>query len=114
MGYLYIFFQSNLLEMPAYFLFLKSKKPDWKFYERFIFITGINAITHPIVFFFIMNLKLTYLQDILLAEAFAIIAEAVIIKLALKENLFPCLFISSLTNLFSWQVAPMLTFIFVR
>ncbi|MDD4972920.1 MAG: hypothetical protein PHY93_01140 [Bacteriovorax sp.] len=112
MAYLYIFFQSNILEMPAYFLFLKSKRSKWNFFERFIFVTGLNAITHPIVFFLIMNLRLTYLQNILLAEAFAIFTEAMILKLSLKEKFMPCLFISTFANLLSWQLAPMFTYLF--
>jgi hypothetical protein len=112
MAYFLIFFQSNLLEMPAYFLFLKSIRSKLTFIERFIFITGLNAITHPIVFFVIMNLKFSYLLNILLAEGFAIFTEAIILKMTLKEKFIPCLLISTFANFLSWQLAPMLTYIF--
>ncbi|MGZ3789345.1 MAG: hypothetical protein ACXVLQ_12530 [Bacteriovorax sp.] len=110
MNYLYLFYQSNLLEMPAYYLFLNKARPQWSFLEKFVFITGMNSVTHPIVFFFVMNLSLTYLQNILIAECFAIGMEAMILSLVLKERFTFCLLISLFANFLSWQLAPMVTF----
>lgn len=110
MTYYQVFFQSNILEMPAYFIFLKMVRKNWSFLQDFVFVTGINSITHPIVFFFIMNLKLTYLQNILIAENFAIFSEALMLKLILQEKWLSCLAISAFANFLSWQLSPMVTF----
>jgi hypothetical protein len=74
----------------------------------------MNTITHPLVFFFIMNFTLTYLQNILIAECFAIGIEAMLLRWALKENFIHCLVISFFANFLSWQLAPMLTYSFLK
>lgn len=75
-----------------------------------MFVTALNAITHPIVFFFIMNLKLPYLTNIMLAETFAVVAEGLLICWLLKTGTLRSLAVSLLANLVSWQLAPMLTY----
>ena len=112
MDYLYLFAQSNLLEMPVYFLFLKSFQNKLRFIDKIIFVTGLNAITHPIVFFIIMNLKFTYLQNIIMAEVFAVITEGIILKISIDQGFLPCFLASFFANLVSWQISPMLTYAF--
>jgi hypothetical protein len=96
--------------MPLYLPFLKRTRKNSSFGSNFVFVTGINSLTHPIVFFFIMNLKLTYLQNILIAESFAILAEAGILWWILSEKFWKCLTISALANFSSWQLSPMVTY----
>jgi hypothetical protein len=112
MEYCQIFLQSNLLEFPVYLCFFKFYKFEWSLLQGSIFTTGMNLITHPIVYFTIMNMKMSYLHNILLAELFAIVAETFILFFSLKRNLFPCLLASVLANLTSWQLSPMLTYAF--
>lgn len=109
-NYLYTFFQSNLLEWCIYLPFLAVARPQWRWFDRAMFVTALNAITHPIVFFFIMNLKLPYLANILMAETFAVVAEALLICWFLKTGTLRSLWISLVANLISWQLAPMLTY----
>lgn len=109
MNYFQLFFQSNMLEMPVYLLFLKMVRKDWSLFCDFVFITGLNAITHPIVFFFIMNFKLTYLENIMIAESFAITTEALILYGVLKEKIWICFLVSVFANFLSWQLSPMMT-----
>lgn len=106
-AYLYIFLQSNLLEVPFYFLFFKKNN---SFLKILCLTTGINSLTHPIVFFVLMNLKTSYLNTILIAEAFAVTAEMILFCKFLELNLTKS-FLGSLTaNLASWQFAPMITY----
>lgn len=110
MSYLYTFLQSNILEWIVYLPLLALVRPKWSLIDRALFITTLNALTHPIVFFFIMNLKLPYLANILVAETFAIVAEALLICFFLRVS-FSKTFVASLfANLISWQIAPMLTY----
>lgn len=110
MSYVYTFLQSNILEWIVYLPLLALVRPSWSFIDRAMFITALNALTHPIVFFFIMNLKLPYLADIMIAETFAVVAEAVLICYFLRVNLTKSFFASLFANLVSWQIAPMLTY----
>lgn len=110
MNYLFIFTLSNLLEMPAYLTFLKNKNKSETLIKSFLFITALNALTHPFVFFGIMNLERTYLENILMAEAFAIIVEAILINRIGKIELKKCFFISFFANLLSWQISPIITY----
>ena len=111
MNYLQIYWQSNLLEMPIYLLFIKTTKKERPWWQNFIFISGINSITHPIVFFGIMNFHLNYLQNIFIAESFAIITDAFILWWILENELFFCFTASLLANFMSWQLSPMITYI---
>lgn len=105
--YLFIFLQSNLLEVPFYFVAFRSRGD---FRQILIWVTAINSVTHPIVFFFIMNFKMTYLQNILIAEAFAILAEAVFFAWFLRTAWRRSFLASVIANLVSWQLAPVLTY----
>lgn len=108
MNYFLIFFQSNLLEMPIYVPFLIKKEAGA--FRAITLVTGMNAITHPMVFFFIMNLKMPYLFNILCAESFAILVEGIMIKKITGEKILKCLFTSVLANFLSWQLSPMITY----
>ncbi len=111
--YFYTFLQSNLLEIPIYLLFLRLYRSPITLGDGAIKITFMNSITHPIVFFVLTNMGLSYLAGILVAEAFAIGSEALYCSWALFPQIGRgrALFISATANLVSWQVAPILTFV---
>lgn len=105
--YLYIFLQSSLLETPFYYIFHRSKL---KVTDSLLLTTTANSITHPIVFFIIMSLNLTYIQNILIAEMFAIVMETLIHKIVCGISLKDSLLAAIIANLVSWQLAPLLTY----
>ena len=111
LSYVYIFFQSNFLEVPVYILFyVFIFKSSLNIKQTSIVVTLTNLLTHPLVFFVIMRLSLSYIENILIAEAFAIGAETLlhawIFRISAKKTFVASLF----ANLVSWQLAPMLTF----
>ncbi len=110
MSYFYVFLQSNLLELPVYF-WLWRKVPGKKWPEGLALFTGMNAVTHPLVFFVLLSLPISFLDGILLAEAVAIGAEAIFLLWFTGLGLRRCLGASVLANLVSWQVAPALTYL---
>lgn len=103
MAAIYIFFQSNILEVPFYFVFFRNRLNPLKTLTH---VTAINSLTHPIVFFVIMNLHNTFLSNILLAEGFAILAEAIFFYKFGKFSLGRSLAAATVANLVSWQLAP--------
>lgn len=105
--YLYIFLQSNLLEVPFYHLFFR-KHQNGK--ESLLLTTAINSLTHPVVFFVIMNFKNTYLENILLAEGFAILSETIFFSKVLQRGWGRSFLAATIANLISWQFAPMITY----
>ena len=110
-SYVYIFIQSNLLEIPiyfiAYFYFMKQQTSVLEVCK----ITSIcNLITHPIVFFFIMTLKIPYIFSILIAEAFAIVSESFLHNKYFRAKPRQTVTASIMANLVSWQVAPAMTY----
>ncbi|MBX3017084.1 MAG: hypothetical protein KF767_04290 [Bdellovibrionaceae bacterium] len=111
MIYLFFFLQSNLLELPVY---LARKPAGWNWKRSLLFITVLNSVTHPLVFFGFMNLPLPYLANILLAEAFAIVAEALALRRFADRRWRDALCTSAFANLISWQLAPMLTYSFFQ
>lgn len=116
MTYLFIFFQSNLLEWPIYLLRLKQQ-PAFHFAswaKTAGFVTVLNSVTHPLVFFGFMNLPLPYLANIILAETFAIGTEAFLLRRFAKLTWLSALITSLMANLLSWQIAPMLTYAFFQ
>lgn len=117
--YLYVFLQSNLLEVPFYYLGLRAFAPrlltrSLRESERILFffcaVTAINSVTHPVVFFGIMNLKYTYLQNILIAEGFAILSETIFMLWLLDISKTRAIVVATIANLVSWQLAPLLTY----
>lgn len=106
MSYFYVFLQSNLLEIPIYLLLLKG---GWR---RTEFVTVMNSVTHPIVFFGFMNLPLNYLSNILLAESFAIGVETAVLAFYAGVRAPKAFVASFIANLVSWQFAPVLTYLF--
>lgn len=105
-SYLYVFLQSNGLELPVY-AWLYHKHSSW---GRAILIASVaNAMTHPIVFFGWLGKPMPYLQGILLAEAFAILAETGLHRIAIRD-LSLCFRASFIANLVSWQLGPLLTY----
>lgn len=114
MTYLFLFLQSNILEWPLYLTRFSGESlgfpKNWHWWKSALFITVMNSITHPMVFFGFMNLPLPYLANILFAEAFAITAETLILKRFLRMTWWSSFMTSLLANLLSWQIAPMLTY----
>lgn len=115
-SYFYVFLQSNLLEVPFYFMIYKevrrlklisAQRTLWDF---FFLVTLSNMITHPIVFFVIMSAKISFLYGILAAEGFAIVGEALLHRYFLKIPLKYTLSASTIANLVSWQLGPMITY----
>ncbi len=111
LAYIYIFLQSNLLEVPIYYLFFRKQK---SLFQTLLLVTAINSLTHPIVFFVIMNFKLTYLTNILLAEAFAIVAETLFFHKVCQFEFGRSFRAALWANLVSWQLAPMITYFLVN
>ena len=105
-----MFLQSNLLELPIY-LWLWRKVPGKGWPEGAALFTGMNAVSHPLVFFVLLSLPLNFLEGILLAEAVAIGAEAIFLLWFTGLGWGRCLGASVLANLLSWQLAPIFTFI---
>lgn len=111
LAYLYIFLQSNLLEVPVYYLFFRKQK---SLFQTLLLVTAINSLTHPVVFFVIMNFKLTYLTNILLAETFAIVAETLFLHKVCGFDGWNSFRAAFYANLVSWQLAPMLTYLLIN
>ncbi|MGE3682219.1 MAG: hypothetical protein AB7G93_10865 [Bdellovibrionales bacterium] len=101
-----MFLQSNVLEWPVYLPALRHM-PRWR---GCLFITSMNAITHPIVFHILMRLPFSRLQNILVAEAFAISAETLILWRYGGWRWPKAAVIALIANLLSWQLGPVLTY----
>ncbi len=111
MDYFYTFLQSNLLEAIFVMGFLrKTHRPV----QVLLFVSFMNSLTHPWVFFAWMGLPQSYLINILLAEAFAIVFEAIIYRSFIKIDLPRAFLISGVANLISWQLGPILTWFFLH
>ena len=111
--YLYLFLQSSCLEVPIY----------WLFYRRavglrgtFGMVTTANSMTHPMVIFFFMAVKGTWIRSVLVAELYAVVCEATLHRVGEPRLSWGDTIAAALVaNLFSWQVAPMITyFLFYR
>ena len=109
--YFYIILQSNLLEIPFYFWFYRKSQ---SFAKSAATTTVMNSMTHPLVYFAFMNLSMTYLNKILLAEGFAILSESLFYHRFLKLELKYTFIAAFIANLVSWQLAPMLTYLLFR
>lgn len=108
MHYLYVFLQSNLIEIPLFFLFYQG-------FARLSRVASVvtlsNAITHPIAFFALMAMKRNYLESTLVAEGFAIAVEALLHRKFVSGAAWSVTWkASAAANLISWQVAPILTY----
>lgn len=106
-GYFYIFFQSNLLEIPVFFLIYRALLS-----ARYTIslVTLSNAFTHPVVIFvFLKASSLQFIEAILVAEAFAIAVESLLHRSVTHLSLLRVLSASLIANLVSWQLGPILT-----
>jgi hypothetical protein len=107
LNYLLIFLQSNLIECFVYGWCYRRKLTV----GRSVAITTLaNSVTHPIVFFGFMSASFSYLHSIILAEAFAILVEAVLHAWSGRLPLRLAFRASLLANLTSWQLGPILTY----
>ena len=105
--YLYAFAQSSTLEVPIYFLFYRGRLT---FAQTFLVVTIANAFTHPWVFFGFMGSGWTYLVSVLAAETFAVGGETVLHAWSTQLPWPRTFAAATVANLFSWQVAPLLTY----
>ena len=112
LSYLFIFFQSSLIETVVFaFLYKKISRGNLRI-KRSALVTSLsNSVTHPLVFFGFMASTLSYFWAVLFAEAFAVGAETLLHKKSLRSNLsWAQVFgVSLLANLASWQLGPMFT-----
>jgi len=107
--YLYTFTQSNLLEVPIYFLIYRR---FLTFRQTLLIVTLANSCTHPFVFFGFMGSGWSYLTSVIIAEMFAVGGETGLHSFASKLSWQRPFFAALVANLFSWQVAPALTYLF--
>lgn len=105
--YIYIFLQSNLIEVFIYYLFYRQQR---NLGNVFVLTTLSNSITHPIVFFGFMKSGLSYMASIWMAEAFAVLAETFLHGYFGKLSYRRTGWASLASNLVSWQIAPILTY----
>ena len=106
-AYLATFAQTCLIEWPIYHFYLRSKLSVRR---SLCFVFFINALTHPVVFFGFLGLRVPFLHALLVAEVFAYACEAwACCKIA---GLRPrdAVYASALANTASWQFGPILTF----
>ncbi len=84
------------------------KKPE-SLYRALALVFMTNACTHSVVIFILMKTG-TYLTAILIAESFAWLSESYIYRCKLLPNKWgEPLALSSIANLASWQLGPLLT-----
>ena len=109
--YLWVFFQSNGLEVLFLLFFYKfyQAKDRISYTDIAAKVTLANTITHPIVLFVILKGPFTYLWAILIAEGFAIVAETFLHKKYLGLSLKRAFLGSLIANLISWQFGTVLT-----
>jgi hypothetical protein len=108
--YLYTLIQSASLELAAYLILMPifiTSSHRLKIVEA---ILPMNAITHAIFFFLIMGLPINFLSNILIGEILVIIVEALMLRKLFLLNLSRALILSTLANLVSWQLGPILTY----
>lgn len=105
--YFYTTVQSNLLEIPIYYMFYRR---TLSLKRTALITTFANAVTHPWVFFGFMGVGLSYFTSVLLAESFAVLAEAPLHSYAGRLMLRRTFWAALAANLFSWQLAPALTY----
>lgn len=112
--YLYVFLQSNALEV-LFLLFFYHVFQYWdrlSNWEIILKVTLANSITHPIVIFFILKGPLSYIEAILVAEVFAIVTEIFLHQKYLGIGWTKATVGSIIANLISWQFGTVLTTFF--
>ncbi len=109
--YLYLFLQSNFIEIPVFYLFYRR---SFSFRKTAVTATCANLITHPVVFFGFLSSGLSILNAVLLAELFAVVTEGFIHRHYLiadpKKPLYYFMLASLTANFASWQFGPVLTY----
>jgi hypothetical protein len=109
--YIYVLIQSSALELLTYLLIMPLfiKTPHRK--KIAISTLPMNAITHPIFFFFIMGLPINFIGNILIGEFLVTVVEALMLKKIFNElTMAKALGLSLIANLVSWQWGPILTY----
>ncbi len=125
MTYLLTFLQSNFIEIPFYCVAhaLIERRPEnfkWIRLARSACTTTFaNLITHPIVFFGFLGsgstTGLTWLQGILAAEIFAVVAEAFLHRASFSRAFTTRQWLivtcgAVIANLASWELGPWLSY----
>ena len=106
--YLYTFTQSNLLEIPIFYLFYHR---SFSFRKTAVITTGSNLITHPVVIFGFISSGFSILHSVLWAEIFAVVSEGFLHQHYLRQKPLSRFILASLAaNLVSWQFGPVLTY----
>jgi hypothetical protein len=112
--YLYTFFQTNILEVIIFYLFYSIvffKKNSIHNFGKTALLTHFgNCVTHPIVFFGFMGIKMTYLKSVLIAEVFAFLTEGLLHFYFGKIPFKKAMSASLLANFFSWQIEPIISY----
>ena len=103
--YLPVFVVTCLFEFPVYFLFLFRESS----FIRMVLITLlVNLATHPIIYLgmpaVFSHWDMTYLQYLLIAESFAPIVEALLLKKVFHSSWRMAIWSATIANLFSWTV----------
>ena len=73
-GWLSAFLVTQLVEMPIYAQVLKARRRRWPL--AFL----LSALTHPVVYFVFPLLPVSYWEHVSWAEAFAVLAEAFLLR----------------------------------
>ncbi|MGE4134038.1 MAG: hypothetical protein AB7F86_20545 [Bdellovibrionales bacterium] len=108
LDYLYTTVQSNLLEIPIYYFIYRRRGLS---FARVALITTLaNGVSHPWVFFGFMGVGISYFSSVLMAESFAVLSEGAMHGWSARLPLRTTLRASLLANLFSWQVAPAISY----
>jgi hypothetical protein len=76
MSWLSAFAVTQLIEVPIYLLCMQRQAFDARWPTRLLIAFGASAFTHPIVWFVLPRLGLSYWSYVALAETFAVLAEA--------------------------------------
>ena len=111
LDYFYTLIQFTLLELISYLvvlpLFLKTEHR-----KKICFMAlPMNAITHPLFFFFIMGLPIHFLANILIGEFIVIVAEAFFLTRIFNISAPKAFALSTTVNFVSWQFGPLLTYL---
>lgn len=103
--YVPYFIKTFLLELPIYFLLLKTQQSKIQILKT-VFI--LNIATHPLIFLaFPLALDLfngNYLTYLLCAEIFAPTVEILLLKFYFKIDFKKAFAFSLFANLFSWSI----------
>lgn len=118
--YLFVFILSYLLQLLIYwalqFQLQKNDSESFSFISLAKDLFMIQSLIHPIAFFVILNGPLSILMNLLLAQFFLVFSAGSLMNLVHGRKILSGRYylISFVAQLTSWQLAPLLSFIFLR